>query len=79
MSKVKANSQTFEQIKKAMSENFGNGNFKMWWEEDTLFIRIKEMSNNLSFFVVKSMLRICMPEVQIDIELIAFHSDFWKN
>ena len=79
MKKVVANSQTLEQVRKVMSENFGNGNFKIWWSDDVLFICIKEMADNTKFFVAKSMFDICMPEVNFDVQMISPQSDLWKR
>ena len=79
MKKIKENSQTLEQVKKIMSENFGDGNFKLWWSDDVLSIHIKEMVDNTKFFVAESMFKICIPEVDFDIQMVSPYSDFWKE
>jgi len=78
---MKVTSTIFNQVKTSLQNNFEENEFKAWTEKenDKIFIRVRDNPNNMKFFVAKSMYETLMPDVIFDIQLIPYHSDFWKK
>jgi len=78
MAKIRANSITINNARRALERNFEKDEFKVFWNEDILVVCVKDTADKLKYYVTKQVFEDLMPDVFLDIKLIPSNSDFWK-